>query len=266
MVLGHGIETHCRASLQNVSIKWFHNKIHKNNMSDEKYKNKYRIDSARLKGWDYSWEGSYFITICTTNREHLFGNIHRENTRIDALPCVSTCVSTFNNKMHLSEFGEIVLQEWNKSFEMRAELFCDNFIIMPNHIHAIVRIEKPQIVETHIVETHGSASPHLRPISAKKTNEKRDMVLGHGFETHCRASLQNIGIAYRSPKSISSFVAGFKPAVTKRINKLRNSPKQPVWQTRFHDRIIRDNIEYQSISDYIINNPSNWEKDDFYTI
>ena len=89
-------------------------------------------------------------------------------------------------------------------------------------------------------------------------------------ETHGRASLQgkqqtNFGIAYRSPKSISSFVAGFKSATTKRINEYRNTPKQPVWQERFHDHIIRNDIEYQRISEYIKNNPANWKDDKFYS-
>ena len=88
-----------------------------------KYLNKYRNESFRAQWWDYSNEGSYFITICTANRELILGDI-------------------YNKEMHLSPIGEIVFEEWNKSFEIRAELFCDIFVIMPNHIHAILRIEK----------------------------------------------------------------------------------------------------------------------------
>jgi REP element-mobilizing transposase RayT len=67
----------------------------------------------------------------------------------------------------------------------------------------------------------------------------------------------------RSPKSISSFVAGFKSAATSRINQYRMTPKMPVWQTRFYDHIIRDEGEYQRIDHYIRNNPLNWKKDKF---
>ncbi len=74
-------------------------------MSD-RFKNKYRIESARLKSWDYGWNASYFIAICTANREHLFGEI-------------------IHHEMILSEIGQIVLQEWEKSFEIHRELFCD---------------------------------------------------------------------------------------------------------------------------------------------
>jgi REP element-mobilizing transposase RayT len=186
-------------------------------MDTEKYKNKYRIPSARLQGWDYSANAEYFITICTANRECLFGYIE-------------------NGEMFLSDFGQIVYTEWNKSFEIRKELYCEAFMIMPNHIHAILRIDNDSAtVKTHDVETHSRAS--------------------------LRDAEQNHGIAYRSPKSISSFVAGFKSAITKQINEIRNTPRQPVWQTRFHDHIIRDSDEYGKISEYIANNPFVWDED-----
>jgi len=88
------------------------------------YKNKYRIESARLKGWDYSSNGYYFITVCTKNRDCLFGNI-------------------VNGEMILSDIGKIVKTEWIKSFEIRAELFCDEYCIIPNHIHGIIIIDHP---------------------------------------------------------------------------------------------------------------------------
>jgi REP element-mobilizing transposase RayT len=180
----------------------------------DKFQNKYRIPSARAQWWDYSANGCYFITICTANRECLFGNVV--------------------GNVQLSPIGEIVNQEWAKSFEMRKELFCDAFVIMPNHIHAILRIENDVNVVESTVETHG------------------------------RASLQRASLPQRSPKSISSFVAGFKSSATKYINEYRNTPRLPVWQTRFHDHIIRNNTEYQRIMDYINNNPDNWKTDKFF--
>ena len=185
-------------------------------MSDreDRFQQKYRIPSARASWWNYANAGLYFITICTARREHLFGNIQ-------------------NGEMHLSPIGEIVQQEWDKSFEIRAELFCDIFVIMPNHIHAILRIENG--LNGH-VETHGRASLHGR----------------------------QSGVAFRPPKSISSFVAGFKSAATKQINEFRNTPRTPVWQTRFHDHIIRNEIEYQKICNYIENNPGNWNEDQLF--
>ena len=190
------------------------------------YKNQYRSDTSRLKGWDYSNPGRYFITICTYNKDHLFGEIK-------------------GGIMELSDFGQIALQEWWKSFEMRSELFCDAFVIMPNHLHGLVRINEiigdGLPVGTHVddddVGTHGLASLHH----------------------HQQQQQQNHGVAYRSPKSVSSFVAGFKSSATKKINESRQLPKNPVWQSRFHDHIIRHEIEF-----HIINNPENWKEDCFF--
>ena len=88
-----------------------------------KFKNKYRVESNRMPGWNYAGNGTYFITMIIQNRECLFGNIE-------------------NSEMFLSDFGKIAEQEWYKSFEIRKELILDEFVIMPNHLHAIVTIKK----------------------------------------------------------------------------------------------------------------------------
>ena len=177
----------------------------------DKFLNKYRIPSARWQAWDYSSEGLYFITINTAHHTCLFGTIA-------------------NNEMYLSEFGQIVADEWQKSFEIRPELFCDAFVIMPNHIHAILRIEYPVSVETH-----GSASENANTnICNVETHGRAFLSDGDAnipqIETHGRASVRGNGIAFREPKSISSFVAGFKSVVTARINTLRQTKGDLVWQ------------------------------------
>lgn len=77
--------------------------------------------SIRLKGYDYSQAGAYFVTICAYRRECLLGEIE-------------------NGLMRLNEFGEIVASEWIRSAEVRAEIECGEFVVMPNHFHGIVRI------------------------------------------------------------------------------------------------------------------------------
>lgn len=91
----------------------------------EKYKGKYRIESNRLRGWDYSRNGHYFLTIVTAGRQLFFGNVN-------------------NGEMVLNEIGQIVHDEFIKSFEIRDELFMGPFILMPNHLHAIVTLKKPE--------------------------------------------------------------------------------------------------------------------------
>lgn len=219
-------------------------------MSD-KYQNKYRIASARASWWDYGKNAYYFITICTAGRECNLGQI-------------------INGNMHLSEIGKIVEEEWYRSFEIRVELFCDTFVIMPNHIHAIIQIDKSDTS----VDTHGNAYlEHTcddenkidRQCDLKREMDcrlKREMDCHLKQATHCHASLRETkkyGIAKRSPKSISTFVGGFKSVVTRRVNDLRKTSKLPVWQTRFHDRIIRNDEEFALIVNYIRSNPNNWD-------
>jgi REP element-mobilizing transposase RayT len=164
--------------------------------------------SIRLKGYDYSLPGYYFITFCTHDRRNLFGDIH-------------------DNEMHLNVYGRIVCNEWKKSFIIRHELLSDEFVVMPNHFHGIVKI---------IPES--------------------------GMRPHRRAALQSqCGIIYRPPKSLSSFMAGFKSSVTKRINKMWNISGVNVLQYRYHDHIIRNEKELYFIRQYIKNNPANWIHD-----
>ena len=94
----------------------------------DQFQNKYRIESARLRHWDYSWNAFYFVTICTKNREHFFGDVLVGK---DALPYVS-----------LSEIGKIVETEWLKTFEMRPDMNLEmgEFMIMPNHFHPMIGI------------------------------------------------------------------------------------------------------------------------------
>ena len=89
----------------------------------DKFKNKYRIPSARAAWWNYAAEAAYFITICTHNREYFFGNV-------------------VDNEMVLSEIGAIVNHEWAKTFDLRNDMNVQlgEFVVMPNHFHAIVAI------------------------------------------------------------------------------------------------------------------------------
>jgi|SRR5690554_1422245 len=91
-------------------------------MGNNKFKGKYKGGSRRLKGWDYSSNGLYFLTIVTQGRECNLGIIENEN-------------------IVLSDFGKIVKEEWHKSFEIRRELILHEYVIMPNHIHCIVEID-----------------------------------------------------------------------------------------------------------------------------
>jgi REP element-mobilizing transposase RayT len=90
------------------------------------YKNRFRIESTRFKGWDYADFGCYYITIVTHNRVNYFGKI-------------------VNGKIIYNDIGNIVRNELLRSFEIRAELKLKEYIVMPNHIHMIVQLRKDRV-------------------------------------------------------------------------------------------------------------------------
>ncbi len=217
------------------------------NLIMEKYQNKYRIKSHRKPNWDYSGNGIYFLTIVTQNRACNLGKIVEH---VEMHGCAS---------LELSDFGKIVKTELLKSFEIRDELFLDEYIIMPNHLHTIIVLNKNETNNN----LDGSDGLH-------------DLHDSH-VETHGRASLQSTEQSeppklIRLPKSISSFMAGFKSAINSKIddyiddNQL-NIPKynrnNHFFQSNYHDHIIRNNNEYNRIKNYIIINPQKWGEDKF---
>ena len=100
------------------------------------YKNKYRVESARLPDYDYSSAGLYYVTICTKKMVRFFGEV-------------------INEKVNLSDIGKIVNKEWKKIELIRNYVSLDAYIIMPNHLHGIIIIEDQCDAG---VETHGHAS------------------------------------------------------------------------------------------------------------
>lgn len=224
-----------------------------------RYLNKYRIESYRRPSWDYSNDGLYFITLVTQGRICNLGKINSENQPI------------------LSDFGKIVETEWLRSFEIRQELICDEYIIMPNHLHSIIILDQSgsgnqsklngEIGSTEIgsVQTHGLASLLPSP-SQSKSPPKSD--------SPSSSDLQSQSPPIRLPKSISSFLAGFKSSVNSKIDDfidLHNlkTPKynrnNHFFQPNYHDHIIRNEGEYARIKNYIIQNPKKWNDDKFKT-
>jgi len=117
-----------------------------------KFQNKYRIESARLKNWDYGSNATYFVTICTKNRQHFFGEIR-------------------NQKMFLNDIGKMVESEWLKSFELRPDmnLYMGEYQVMPNHFHGIVGIGENRYNTIHGMNRdrrdamHGVSTPTHKP-------------------------------------------------------------------------------------------------------
>ncbi len=114
--------------------------------------------SIRLRGYDYSLAGLYFLTLCAQDRRCLFGDVVDGVVRLNAL-------------------GEIVAREWMHTADIRPEMKLDAYVIMPNHLHGLVRIIDP-------VGAYDGASPHApndpagpsvagaRPCARKRTRKR----------------------------------------------------------------------------------------------
>ena len=193
-----------------------------------KFQNKYRIPSTRLQHWDYGQPAAYFVTICTKGRENHFGDV-------------------INGKMNLSGVGIIADILWHEIKNHTPNIELGEFVVMPNHVHGIIIIHNSDnnIGNGDIVETLHATS--LRPPIHRNPHQPES---------------KNEFMANISPKSKSlpTIIRSYKSAVSKHAHRLGFNF---AWQSRFHDHIIRNEQSYQTISEYIMNNPLKWNEDKF---
>jgi len=186
--------------------------------------------SIRLKHYDYSLSGAYFVTICTWNRECLFGEIK-------------------NRTMHKNEFGEIVSDEWKRTEDLRPYVKLDLSIIMPNHLHGILIIN----------DDNGTKTVGARRCLA--LNKEINIKMSSRLDVNQKASHRDAPTGVKSG-SLGAIIGQFKSIATKKINKIRKSPGYPVWQRNYYERIIRNENELHKIWEYINSNPFQWEIDE----
>ncbi len=205
------------------------------------FADKYKLKSPRLKNFDYSSPGLYFITICTYRHNNFFGKI-------------------INNKHELSKMGLIVNQcliDIPKHFK---KITLDEYIVMPNHVHILFHVETPYMASTQ---------KHSSQILTKNISRNLKQTNFNHVETHHDASLTKRynnyfyhRIAIRSSQTIPLIIKQFKSAVTRQIN---SKTVFFAWQPRYHDIIIKDEKQYFTIKNYIKNNVINWEKDKYFS-
>lgn len=181
-----------------------------------KFKGKYRIPSARRPSWDYGSNATYFVTICTKNRVPYFGTI--DDAAVERAPDDPND----STRMHTTPLGEEARRCWSAIPVHFPFVRLDAFVIMPDHVHGIVVIDK-----SDAVETHDHASLHIHP-----TN--------------------HFG---RQSRNLASIIRGFKIGVTTfaRVHDLDFA-----WQARYHDRIVREDDSLGMIRFYIQANPMRW--------
>ena len=158
--------------------------------------------SIRLAHYDYSQNGAYFMTLCVHARLSIFGQI-------------------VDGAMQLNECGSLVASEWCRTSAIRPQVALDEFVVMPNHFHAIITIE----------DSRRGVLPYAHP----------------KFQS--------------PSQSLGSIVRGFKSATTMLINSMRNSSGARVWQRNYYEHVIRNESELTRIREYIVNNPHQWSLD-----
>jgi putative transposase len=102
---------------------------------EDLYKNKYRISSARRPNWDYGSHGLYFVTICTKDRIPHFGEI---------IPSQIDSETQSITSLQITEIGQVAYNNWLQIPQYHPYVELDEFIIMPDHIHGIIFINKPE--------------------------------------------------------------------------------------------------------------------------
>lgn len=177
--------------------------------------------SKRLKGYDYTANGAYFVTIGTENRRHLFGSIE-------------------NSSLVPTTAGSIAEERWFALPQHHPGVVLDEFVVMPHHIHGIIVIDRPppppsadelevDLEQTLMAHESESATPSIRPKGAPSG-------------------------------SLGAIVGSYKASVSRHINKLNGTPGATIWQRDYWEHIIRHDRALFFIRRYIRNNPAKWRK------
>lgn len=193
--------------------------------------------SIRLNRYDYSQAGLYFITICVQKRKCLFGEIE-------------------NGKMMLNDAGKMI-EKWYYELENKyPDIKCDEMILMPNHFHCIVKNVGPVEADLRVCPDEITLCDN-----AKLDN---DPILGDNSILDCypklgehRGSPLHRVVQWFKTMSTNEYIRGVK-------NLGWRSFDGKLWQRNYYEHIIRNERSYQTIANYIINNPAKWQGGKFH--
>lgn len=201
--------------------------------------------SIRLKNYDYSQEGKYFITICCQNRASLFGTID-------------------NGKMILNEAGNMIVTEWLALKNRFPHIELDEYVVMPNHFHGILGIVE-ETVGTSLAGVQNNktgdrnGSPQPKPQRIIEKGQPQGFAPTNISPTEITPTIKTaptVGNIIGAFKSISSvkYIRGIESKNWKQFNKR-------LWQRNYWEHIIRNDDSFNRISAYIKNNPRKWYED-----
>lgn len=170
--------------------------------------------SIRLKHYDYSQTGFYFITLCVQNKESLFGEI-------------------IENKMTLNAAGEMIEKEWLTLQKRFTHIDSHEYVVMPNHLHAIIEVGAAQMIPLHANNGQPEGFPSI--------------------DENAKNTLSDIIGAFKSITTVE-YIRGIKTSSWQNF-------EGKLWQRNYWEHIIRNEQSFNDIAQYIVNNPQNWEID-----
>ncbi len=194
--------------------------------------------SIRLKGYDYSRAGAYFVTVCAQGRQCLFGDV-------------------INGKMQLNDAGRMVMQWWHEIENKYPDIICDEFICMPNHAHFIViNVGADLCVCPDELREHAKVG---KPVEA-------DLCVCPGNKGEHTGSPQHAGSPQHTGSPLHRVVQWFKTMTTNGyIRGVKQNGWLPfsgkLWQRNYYEHIIRNDDEMNRIWEYIKTNPARWAED-----
>jgi putative transposase len=171
----------------------------------------------RLSRFDCLRSATWFVTVCTHNRECLFGRIT-------------------DDRMRLTPAGETVVETWEEIPERYPGVQLDAFVVMPNHVHGIIRIASD-------VDAAVRNLLRSRPSGAEAASG-RDRLREEG-----KSILLALALGY------------FRATTVERVNRLRAVPGVPLWRRNDYQRAVRDDADLTLMCEYIWNNPAQWDFD-----
>ena len=221
----------------------------------EKFRNKYRVPSARLQNWDYGSNGAYFITICTKEMQHFFGEV-------------------VDKKMILNSAGVLAEEYWIEIQKQFPYVELGNFQIMPNHVHGILIIDKSVVAPVKTRFIASNLENEIEFITSNLDVKIEDDA--YSGETRLIASVQDQQKRIDHDDAVGGFAGENNPMLADNISRIIRWYKgrctfemQKInpnfgWHPRFHDHIIRNSESFGRIQNYIEENPARWEEDKFF--
>lgn len=195
--------------------------------------------------WHDYCDGVYFVTICSPDKKHIFGEIAE-------------------GEMRLSELGRIAADCLHEIPAHHPDAEIISQVVMPNHLHIIIAITRPAI-GTPAIDVPGIPSPVRTRYIASSSAES--IIASPGAKSNILGCLKppkhgEICNDFHHNSRLAVIVGSFKAAVT-RLARTRYIASLPVWQPRFHEHIIRNQYALDNIMTYIDENVSRWDKDCF---